>query len=112
MTRIINFAPRPMSIAARAKARQRTLPLPKLRQADVEPRLIDLVDLGAGDCRYPYGVADSYKFCGLAIEKSSLAYCPKHHELCHVPPDQARDRRFSRLIKFMTGATMLSSLAA
>jgi hypothetical protein len=46
---------RPTSMAERVASRRKDRPLPKLREADVEPLLMKLVDLRVNNCRYPYG---------------------------------------------------------
>jgi hypothetical protein len=51
-----------------------------LRQADVNPRLVELTELGADDCHYPYNDSGNFRFCGLGRQTGS-SYCPKHHAL-------------------------------
>lgn len=44
---------------------------------------MDLLDLKAGDCRFPHGDALPYRFCGAPIVRGS--YCAKHAALCLDP---------------------------
>jgi hypothetical protein len=104
---------RPRSTAERAKGRQKTLPLPKLEQADVKPLLVALIDLPSNGCKYPYGDAGYYRFCGLSRMMSSNPYCQPHMALSYRPPDELRERKFLRSVKTAAGlATIPSSLAA
>ncbi|QPF87000.1 hypothetical protein IC762_12170 [Bradyrhizobium genosp. L] len=56
----------------------------ELRCAPVEPRNLTLLELAAGDCRYPYGDGRDIVFCGHPIRKGS--YCLAHAALVFVPP--------------------------
>jgi GcrA cell cycle regulator len=59
----------------------------KLRCVGVNPRLITLLDLEAGDCRYPYGGdkdGDSIVFCGHPRRPGSQ-YCTPHFHLTRDP---------------------------
>lgn len=78
-----------LTIGERVAARHRiaALPEPTIREADVEPRLIDLANLGNGDCRYPYGSPGNYKFCANPSVPGK-PYCQPHHDLCYLPTDQ------------------------
>lgn len=58
--------------------------LPTVRQVDVEPRHIKLLDLEPNDCRYPYGDHE-VTFCGHPQANGS-SYCLKHFDLCWVEP--------------------------
>jgi hypothetical protein len=104
---------RPHSTAARAKAKLKTLPLPKLREADVVPRLVPLIELDHTACRYPFdrNARGVYLFCGLS-KSSSVAYCWPHMHLTHRPPDEPRERRFFKSSLGAAGLTAASSLAA
>lgn len=51
-----------------------------LRCAEVVPRHVALMDLGACDCRYPYG-EDNYTFCGHP-KLDDCSYCAPHYDLC------------------------------
>lgn len=54
-----------------------------VRVACVEPRYLDLLDLGDSDCRYPFGDSP-YTFCGrpqLKLKGEETSYCPEHFEL-------------------------------
>ncbi|MHB0768834.1 GcrA family cell cycle regulator [Bradyrhizobium sp. 5.13L] len=55
----------------------------KLRCVGVQPRLIQLVELEAADCRYPYGGdkdGEEIAFCGHPRQPGS-SYCPPHARL-------------------------------
>jgi GcrA cell cycle regulator len=55
----------------------------KLRCVGVTPRLLPLVDLGPGDCRYPYGgdkEGEAITFCGHPRLPGS-SYCGPHFHL-------------------------------
>lgn len=59
----------------------------KLRCVGVNPRLITLLDLEAGDCRYPYGGdkdGDPIVFCGHPRRPGSR-YCTPHFHLTRDP---------------------------
>lgn len=60
---------------------------PKLRCAEVEPRHLPLIELGRGDCRYPYGgdgESEAITFCGLPGHPGS-SYCRPHFLLSRNP---------------------------
>jgi GcrA cell cycle regulator len=55
----------------------------KLRCVGIKPRLLSLVDLEAGDCRYPYGGekdGEAITFCGNPRRQGS-SYCTPHFHL-------------------------------
>lgn len=59
----------------------------RLRCVDVNPRHLTLVELGRGDCRYPYGgeiEGDAVTFCGHRRRKGS-SYCTPHFHLTRNP---------------------------
>jgi GcrA cell cycle regulator len=59
--------------------------------ADVNPRHVVLVDLGRGDCRYPYGGdadGEPVTFCGHPRRKGS-SYCTPHFHLTRNPDVEA-----------------------
>jgi len=61
--------------------------IPKLRCAAVEPRHLSLVELEAGDCRYPYGgdeEGEAVTFCGRPRHAGS-SYCAAHLHLTRNP---------------------------
>jgi GcrA cell cycle regulator len=65
----------------------------KLRCVGVRPRLISLVELAPGDCRYPYGGdrdGEEITFCGHRRESGS-SYCLPHACLT-LAPGAASDR--------------------
>ncbi len=68
----------------------------KPRCAEVAPRHVELTELDAGDCRYPYGgdeEGETITFCGRPCRKGS-SYCAPHFRLTRnpdVPTDRASD---------------------
>ena len=59
----------------------------RLRCVGISPRLISLVDLEPGDCRYPYGGdtdGDPIVFCGHPRQPGSC-YCTPHFHLTRNP---------------------------
>jgi GcrA cell cycle regulator len=52
-----------------------------LRDVEVEPRNLDLLDLAPNDCRYPYGEGSNTVFCGRSKTDGS-SYCAAHDHLC------------------------------
>jgi GcrA cell cycle regulator len=65
----------------------------KLRCVGVNPRLLSLLDLEAGDCRYPYGGdkdGEAITFCGHPRREGS-SYCTPHFHLTRGP-DTASER--------------------
>ena len=64
---------------------------PKLRCVGVSPRLVSLVDLGAGECHYPYGGdrdGEPITFCGHPCLRGSV-YCAPHFHLTRGPAIEA-----------------------
>jgi GcrA cell cycle regulator len=84
--------------AERALARDRQAPVMlgpapvraepvQLRCVGISPRLISLIDLEPGDCRYPYGgdmEGDPIVFCGHPRQDGSC-YCTPHFRLTRNP---------------------------
>jgi GcrA cell cycle regulator len=71
---------RPAAVLERAKPK-------KLRCVEIVPRHLALVDLEAGDCRYPYGGdadGEAITFCGHPRRDSS-SYCTPHFHLTRGP---------------------------
>jgi GcrA cell cycle regulator len=65
----------------------------KLRCVGVTPRLLSLIDLEPGDCRYPYGGdrdGEPITFCGHPRREGS-SYCTAHFHLTRGP-DAASER--------------------
>lgn len=59
----------------------------QLRCVAITPRHLALVDLEAGDCRYPYGgdaEGEPITFCGHPRHEGS-SYCPSHFHLTSLP---------------------------
>lgn len=67
----------------------RTAPRPK-PEIPV-PLMIGLMDLTDTTCRYPIGDGP-FVFCGHEKQAGS-SYCPGHHALCYVPPEERRKMR-------------------
>jgi GcrA cell cycle regulator len=64
---------------------------PKLRCVGVSPRLVALVDLEPGECRYPYGGDrddEAITFCGHPCLRNSV-YCAPHFHLTRAPAIEA-----------------------
>jgi len=60
---------------------------PKLRCVEIAPRHLSLVELEAGDCRYPYGgdeEGETITFCGHPRREGS-SYCAPHFHLTRDP---------------------------
>ena len=53
----------------------------QLRCTEIVPRMIPLIELERGDCRFPFGDGPQFLFCGLAQEEGS-SWCPTHKILC------------------------------
>jgi GcrA cell cycle regulator len=59
----------------------------QLRCVAVAPRHLSLIELEAGDCRYPYGgdaEGEPITFCGHPRREGS-SYCPSHFHLTSLP---------------------------
>ena len=74
------------------KAFSETVEMPTLRCAEVTPRHLSLVELDAGDCRYPYGgdsEDEAITYCGLPRQPGA-SYCTPHFRLSRNPELPAR----------------------
>lgn len=74
------------------KAFSAKLDLPELRCAEVTPRRLSLLELQAGDCRYPYGGdtdGETMTFCGHPRRPGS-SYCTPHFHLSRDPVASAK----------------------
>jgi GcrA cell cycle regulator len=72
-------APRQLSAAA-------TKPAPVARKrVPCEPRMIDILELKADTCRFPYGDLPPFRYCGCPILKGS-PYCSTHTAVCWNHP--------------------------
>jgi GcrA cell cycle regulator len=75
----------------------------KLRCVGIRPRLISLVELEPGDCRYPYGgdkEGEKIAFCGHARQPGS-SYCAPHFGLTcaiGIAPERAAGPVVLRLV--------------
>jgi GcrA cell cycle regulator len=47
-----------------------------------EPRHLELAELKAGECRYPFGDHPPFTFCGRAVMQQGRPYCAHHTKLC------------------------------
>ena len=59
----------------------------KLRCVEIDPRHLSLIDLEAGDCRYPYGgdeEGEAITFCGHP-QRRGTSYCAAHFHLTRCP---------------------------
>jgi GcrA cell cycle regulator len=68
------------------------LPEPvKLRCIGIRPRLVSLVELEAGECRYPYGddkEGEAISFCGHPCFRGS-SYCAPHFHLTRASAEES-----------------------
>ena len=79
-TRHVPELSRPIPVRTRAEA-------PKLRCVEIAPRHLSLIELEAGDCRYPYGgdeEGEAITFCGHPRREGS-SYCTPHFHLTRGP---------------------------
>jgi GcrA cell cycle regulator len=63
------------------------VPMKKLRCVEIDPRHRSLLELEAGDCRYPYGgdeEGETITFCGHPQREGS-SYCAPHFHLTRGP---------------------------
>jgi GcrA cell cycle regulator len=59
----------------------------KLRCVEIDPRHLSLIELEAGDCRYPYGgdaEGEAITFCGHP-QREGTSYCAPHFHLTRGP---------------------------
>jgi hypothetical protein len=79
---------RSLSLGARIEARQKAHPpLRPLREADVVPLLVTLVERAPNGCAYPYGDAGDYRFCG-HDRIAGKPYCGPHCAIAYRPRDE------------------------
>lgn len=69
-----------------------------------EPRLVSLLDVKDGECRWPMSDPESgeFRFCG-AGSRAESSYCAHHHALAYYPADNKRAAKF----KAATGRVLL-----
>jgi GcrA cell cycle regulator len=75
--------PEPMRLMPRFE-REETV---KLRCVEIDPRHLSLMDIEAGDCRYPYGgdeEGEAITFCGHP-RRPGTSYCAAHFHLTRGP---------------------------
>lgn len=76
----------------------------KLRCVEVEPRHLSLLELGRGDCRYPYGgdeEGEPITFCGHP-RRPGKSYCAPHFHLTRgtgAPPEPTAASVVLRLVE-------------
>jgi GcrA cell cycle regulator len=78
----------------------------KLRCAAIAPRHLALIDLEAGDCRYPYGGdedGEAVTYCGHPRRKDS-SYCGAHSRLTRGRGSAAERAAGKVLLKFLETA--------
>ena len=104
------YPPRGSAAKSASPAVQRPKP-PKLRSVAISPRLVFLLDLGSGECRYPYGGdvdRRAYTLCRYPRLKSlyvSVA-CTWKAMLSDAPPptrESPESHRLMQLLKEMQG---------
>jgi GcrA cell cycle regulator len=59
--------------------------LPEFDAVVPDPRNLSFEDLGTAHCRYPFGDAAPYLYCGHQ-RYEDLPYCAAHCRVCYVPP--------------------------
>lgn len=78
--------------------------MPRLRCVALEPRGLSLIELGADDCRYPYGgdgEGEPISFCGHP-KRAGSSYCTAHFHLTRNPdavPERAAGSVVLRVIE-------------
>lgn len=58
---------------------------------EVVPLHIGLADLNESTCKWPFGTATPYTFCGHA-SLGGLPYCEAHSRIAYRPPDERRQK--------------------
>ncbi len=66
-----------------AKTIPKPPPMPVLVEAPLEPLHVGMDDLGRHTCRWPYGNAYPFTFCGHPTHKGGK-YCAGHHAIAFV----------------------------
>lgn len=77
----------------------------KLRCVGIRPRLVSLLELDPGDCRYPYGgdkEGEAITFCGHP-RRPGTSYCTPHFDLIRGP-GTASERAAGPLVLRLVGA--------
>lgn len=69
---------RPMIFSLRKEPKP---PTPEVIIVEPEARMVPLLDLAPGDCRYPFGNGP-YFFCGHPATRGP--YCDRHHRAAHA----------------------------
>jgi len=78
----------------------------KLRCVQILPRHLPLIDLEAGDCRYPYGgeaEAEAITFCGHPRREGS-SYCLGHSNLTRGPGSASERAAVPVALRLVTAA--------
>lgn len=80
---VFNGRDRPVSLAERIMLRK-DRPLPKLREANVKPLNLPLIELAPSGCRYPSGSDGAiHLFCGNPKAPTG-PYCQPHADLAYL----------------------------
>jgi GcrA cell cycle regulator len=80
------------------------VPMKKLRCVEIDPRHLSLMELEAGDCRYPYGgdeEGEAITFCGHP-RREGASYCSPHFHLTRGPgalPERAARGASLRIVE-------------
>ena len=80
--------------------------MPELRCVEVDPRHLSILELGAGDCRYPYGgdeEGEAITFCGHPKHEES-SYCTAHFHLTNGPDAVLARRLGAALLRIVEAA--------
>jgi GcrA cell cycle regulator len=78
----------------------------KLRCVEVDPRHLSLMELRAGDCRYPYGgevEGEAVTFCGHP-QREGASYCAPHFDLTRGPGSLAERNACTVLLRIVEAA--------
>jgi GcrA cell cycle regulator len=91
----------------------KSVPMPKLRCADVVPRHLSLADLERGDCRYPYGgdaEGEAITFCGHRRRRGA-SYCAAHFDLS-IGPGTASERAADQVLLKLVASHLRAPIAS
>jgi GcrA cell cycle regulator len=78
----------------------------RLRCVEVDPRHLSLMELRAGDCRYPYGgevEGEAVTFCGHP-QREGASYCAPHFDLTRGPGSLAERTACTVLLRIVEAA--------
>ena len=71
------------SLKAKAEVKRQRLAKADKPPAPDSDGTVTLLDLQPDQCRYPYGDAGAFRFCGQPRRDGS-SYCAKHHAICYT----------------------------